>query len=398
MTKNQTIKPPVWIIPTIVFSQFAGTSLWFAGNAVLKELQTHLQLSGHQVLGSITSAVQLGFISGTLVFAFFAISDKFSPRRIFLLCALLGALANLAILWFATNLFSLLFLRFITGFFLAGIYPIGMKIAAGWYQKSLGKAIGFLVGALVLGTAFPHFLKGVGGALSWQVVIQSVSIIAAVGGIAMYLLVPDGPHIRKGAGFNPKVLWQMFRNKNVRSAAFGYFGHMWEVYTFWAFVPVIIQQYAVTNHWQANYSWWAFLIIAVGSLGCIAGGFASGRVGSARVAFVQLSISGMLCLLSPLLFQLPVSLFLLMLLVWGITVAGDSPQFSALTAQTAPAAYVGSALTIVNSLGFAMTIFSIQLTNYLYTVIHPHYVFMALVAGPLFGLYFMYRSPQLQQA
>lgn len=385
-----TTKPPVWIIPTIVFSQFAGTSLWFAGNAVLKDLQTHLRLSDDQALGSITSSVQLGFITGTLVFAFFAISDKFSPRRIFLVCALSGALANIAILWWATDLVSLLFFRFITGFFLAGIYPIGMKIAAGWYQKSLGKAIGFLVGALVLGTAFPHFLKSIGGALSWQLVIQSVSIIAALGGIAMYLLVPDGPYISKGAAFNPKVLLQMLRTKNFRSAAFGYFGHMWELYTFWAFVPIILQHYAALNQWQANFSWWAFLVIAAGSLGCIIGGFVSKQSGSARVAFFQLAVSGLLCLLSPLLFQLPPILFLLLLVIWGIVVVGDSPQFSALTAQTAPKKYVGSALTIVNSIGFAITIFSIQLANFLYSTINPSYIFVTLVIGPFFGLLSMF--------
>lgn len=388
MTQHQ--KPPVWIIPVIVFSQFAGTSLWFAGNAVLKDLQAHLHLGSGQALGSITSSVQLGFISGTLVFAFFAISDKFSPRRIFLACALLGAVANIAILWLATNLWSLLLLRFITGFFLAGIYPIGMKIAAGWYQKSLGKAIGFLVGALVLGTAFPHFLKSIGGALSWQVVIQSVSIIAAVGGLAMYALVPDGPYISKGSGFNPRVLWQMFRTKDFRSAAFGYFGHMWELYTFWAFVPIILQQYAQANQWQTNLSWWAFVVIAVGSIGCIVGGLVSGRVGSAKVAFVQLGISGVLCIVSPVLFQLPLVLFLALLLLWGTTVVGDSPQFSALTAQTAPKAYVGSALTIVNSLGFAITIVSIQFANYLSQLLAPQYIFVGLFVGPLFGLWAMY--------
>lgn len=389
MSETTTPKPPVWIIPTIVFSQFAGTSLWFAGNAVLGDLQIYLKITGDQVLGSITSSVQLGFIAGTLVFAFFAISDRFSPRKIFLVCALLGATANLAILWLATNLFSLLLFRFVTGFFLAGIYPIGMKIAAGWYQKSLGKAIGFLVGALVLGTAFPHFLKSIGGALSWQVVLQSVSIIAALGGVAMYLLVPDGPYINKGSAFNPKVLLQMFRTKDFRSAAFGYFGHMWELYTFWAFVPIMLQHYAALNQWKANFSLWAFIIIAVGSLGCIIGGFVSGKTGSARVAFFQLLVSGVLCLISPLLFHLPTFLFVALLVIWGTVVVGDSPQFSALTAKTAPKEYVGSALTIVNSLGFAITIFSIQLANYLYTVINPNYIFMALVAGPLFGLWYM---------
>lgn len=152
-------KRPSWILPVIIFSQFAGTSLWFASNAVLSDLQGQWGLAS-DVLGYMTSAVQFGFIMGTLGFAFFAIADRFSPRSVFLICSLLGALFNLGIYLVAQGFWSLLAFRFLTGFFLAGIYPVGMKIAAGWYQQDLGKAIGFLVGALVLGTAFPHLLKG----------------------------------------------------------------------------------------------------------------------------------------------------------------------------------------------------------------------------------------------
>ncbi|NIT53943.1 MAG: MFS transporter, partial [candidate division Zixibacteria bacterium] len=177
-------KIPFWILPTIVFSQFSGTSLWFAGNAILGDLQTQWNI-GVGAVGSITSAVQLGFIAGTLCFAFFAISDRFSPRKIFLFCSILGALSNLLIFAIPHHLYPLLGIRFMTGFFLAGIYPVGMKIAAGWYQKKLGNAIGLLVGALVLGTAFPHLLKSIGGSLPWEKVICSVSFISALGGFLM---------------------------------------------------------------------------------------------------------------------------------------------------------------------------------------------------------------------
>ena len=176
--------------------------------------------------GIVTSAIQLGFITGTLFFALLAISDRYSPRKLFLICSILGAISNLLIYFIAYDLFSLLVLRFITGFFLTGIYPIGMKIAAGWYKKGLGNAIGLLVGALVLGTAFPHLIKSFGGSLNWQQVIFIISTFSVIGGITMYLLVEDGPYISSGTRFNPKAVIKLFKYKELRSSALGYFGHM----------------------------------------------------------------------------------------------------------------------------------------------------------------------------
>ena len=378
---------PPWILPTIIITQFAGTSLWFAGNAVLGDLQKQWSI-GSDSLGYMTSSVQLGFIIGTLCFAFFAISDMFSPRKVFFVCSLLGAFANLLIYIAAKGLVSLLVLRFITGFFLAGIYPVGMKIAAGWYKEGLGKALGFLVGALVLGTAFPHLLKGSGQSVPWETVILSVSGVSFFGGILMLLLVPDGPFLFKGTKFNAKALSVIFQSKELRSASFGYFGHMWELYTFWAFVPVILSAYITKNPSTGlNISFWSFWIIAIGFFGCAIGGLISLKAGSTKVAFIQLTVSGLCCLLSPLLFNLPVMLFLAILIIWGITVVGDSPQYSALVAQTAPKELVGSALTIVNCIGFSITIVSIQLVNYLITIINQGYVYLILVIGPVFGLF-----------
>ena len=172
-----TQQPPGHILPVIVASQFAGTSLWFAGNAVLGDLQRQWGLAAG-ALADVTSAVQLGFIGGTLLFAFLAVSDRFSPRLVFLACSLLGSLANLAVLAANGGFELLLACRFLTGFFLAGIYPVGMKIASGWYRSGLGNALGFLVGALVLGTAFPHLLKALGQDWPWQAVLAGVSVLA----------------------------------------------------------------------------------------------------------------------------------------------------------------------------------------------------------------------------
>ena len=379
-------KIPARILPIIVFSQFTGTSLWFAGNAVLGDLQQQWDLPAG-ALGYLTSAVQFGFIVGTLTFAFTALSDKVSPRVLFLACSLLGAFSNLMIYLAASGLVSLVVLRFVTGFFLAGIYPIGMKIATGWYAKSLGKAIGFLVGALVLGTAFPHLIKSFGGTLPWQSVILIVSGVAVSGGILMFLGVPDGPHLpKKPAVFDPAALPGLFRSRDFRAASFGYFGHMWELYAFWAFLPVALQTWKTAHGADLNVSLWAFILIAVGFMGCSIGGLLSQTKGSAPVAFTQLLISGLCCLLSPLLLQAPFFVLIAFLFVWGVTVIGDSPQFSALTAQTAPRERVGSALTIVNCIGFSITIFSIQLLDWLSREIPPQYIFLFLAPGPVFGL------------
>ncbi len=372
---------PARILPVIVASQFAGTSLWFAGNAVLGDLQQAWGLAP-DALGYITSAVQLGFICGTLVFAFLAVADRYSPRLVFLLCSLAGAAANLGVLAADGGLTPLLACRFATGFFLAGIYPVGMKIAAGWYRTGLGNALGFLVGALVLGTAFPHLLKALGQSWPWEGVLAGVSLIAASGGLLMYLLVPDGPNLGKGSKFDPRALAAVFASKGFRASSFGYFGHMWELYAFWAFVPVVL----VASAPEFNVPLWSFIIIAVGALGCVVGGLLSLRAGSARVAQVQLAASGVCCLISPLLLLAPPPVVLAFLIFWGIAVVGDSPQFSALNAANAPRESVGSALTIANCIGFAITIGSIQLLNTVSGTLPVEYLFLLLAPGPVLGL------------
>ncbi len=372
------------ILPLIVLSQFAGASLWFAPNAVLGDLQREWQLPA-EALGGMTSASLIGFIIGTLVFAFFAIADRFSPRIVFFQCTLLGAAANALLLLLPAGFWPLVLSRLLTGFFLAGIYPVGMKIAAGWYQRNLGHALGFLTGALVLGTAFPHLLKSFGQHLPWQTVILGVSVIAACGGVVM-LFLADGPYLAKPTVFDPRAFIAIYRVRLFRASAFGYFGHMWELYAFWAFVPIVLAAHAARALPELAISFWSFWIIAAGSLGCAIGGLISLRTGSARVAFAQLASSGVCCAISPLMFHAPTPVFLAFLVFWGVVVVGDSPQFSALNAQNAPRHLVGSALTIVNSIGFAITIFSVQLLNKLAIVIDASFLFLPLVIGPMLGL------------
>ncbi|WP_240676197.1 MFS transporter [Botryobacter ruber] len=384
------VAPPGYLLPVIVLSQFAGTSLWFAGNAVLPELQQEMHLPGSGT-GLLTSAVQLGFILGTFCFALLSLADRVSPRLLFMGCALLGAGANALVVAAAESLSTVLLLRAATGFLLAGIYPVGMKIATSWYKSGLGKAIGYLVGALVIGTAFPHLLRALGASLPWQTLLLLVSGLAAAGGVLMYVLVPQGPYLGKGAVFNAGNMLQVFRVREFRAAALGYFGHMWELYTLWAFAPFLISA-ALPQLAPSEVSMWSFGVIAAGAVGCVGGGYASQRWGSARVAFLQLFASGLCCVLSVIVLQLQAPLLvLLFLLGWGVVAAGDSPQFSALNAQKAPPHLVGTALTVVVCIGFAVTIASIQLMDYLLTLWPPHAMFGLLAAGPVAGLLSMRR-------
>jgi predicted MFS family arabinose efflux permease len=383
--RGTEVKPtPRRILPVIVAAQFAGTSLWFAGNAVMPDLQRRGGLPV-EALGDMTSAVQFGFITGALLFAFFV--DRCSPRQVFLACALLGAAFNAGAYLVGAKLWPLLMLRFATGFFLAGIYPVGMKIASGWFDRDLGKALGFLVGALVLGTALPHLIRALGHNLPWEDVMLSVSVVAASGGLLMYGFVPDGPYLRAGHRFDPTAFAAIFRSPHFRASAIGYFGHMWELYALWAFVPAYLAAYRIgVPAVPSMISLWSFLIIGAGAIGCIVGGLVSLRRGNVRVAFVQLAASGICCLLSPIAFWMPQPIMLGFLIFWGIVVVGDSPQFSALNARHAPSHLVGWALTIVNCAGFAITIVSVQFLKNVMATVSTQYLFLLLFPGPLLGL------------
>lgn len=382
--------PDKQVLPIIIFSQFAGTSLWFAGNAVMSSLQQDLALPPAS-LGWMTSTVQLGFITGTLAFALLALADRFSPVRLFLFCALLAATCTAAIAVLSPGLPGMLLFRFGTGFFLAGIYPVGMKIASDWYGGSLGKAIGYLVGALVLGTAFPHLVRALGATLSWQAVLWSVSGLAVLGGLLLAFLVGDGPGRLPGSKFRPGVLGELFRLPSFRGASFGYFGHMWELYAFWALVPTWLKEYATASGQELPVSLLSFLIIGLGAISCAVGGHLSVKKGSAWVARIFLLGSGLCCLFSPLLFLAPAWLFIAFLILWGLLVIGDSAQFSALAAMGAPAQYRGTALTIMSSIGFLITIGSIQLLNWLSLTGAGAWLFVLLAPGPVLGLLAMRR-------
>jgi len=287
-------------LPLIVISQFLSTSLWFAGNAVLPDLAREINLPP-EYLGHLTSAVQFGFILGTLVFAILTLADRFSPSWIFFLSSVVAAAFNFAVRTEGLNGLEILFLRFGTGFFLAGIYPVGMKIASDYFQKGLGKSLGFLIAALVLGTAFPHLVRSLLDPLPWKYAIDGTSFLALLGGFLIVAFVPNGPYRKKSQGIDFTSFIKVFHTKSIRSAAYGYFGHMWELYAFWAFLPFILQYFNKIHGVSLDAAFWSFSIIAIGAVSCSAAGLLSEKFTPKVIASVALSISGLCCFHSPLL-------------------------------------------------------------------------------------------------
>ncbi len=374
-------------LPVIVISQFFCTSLWFAGNAVIADISQQLHFN-QSCLAYLTSAVQAGFICGTLIFAILSIADRFSPSRVFFFCAMTAGMANLAVTLNRIDLAELIAIRFLTGFFLAGIYPVGMKIAADYYDAGLGKSLGFLLGALVLGTSFPHLLKSITLAFPWQYVIFSTTALSILGGSAMYLLVPDGPYRKRDTKLDPSGFLKNFSNRNFRSAAFGYFGHMWELYAFWTFVPVMLVSFNTRNPAvHLNIPLLSFLVIAGGSGSCVISGLISRTISTKKTATVALTISCCCCLVSPLVFfNAPATIFVIFLFIWGMAVIADSPMFSTLVAQSVSAVSKGTSLTIVHCIGFSITIISIQFINAMKNDANASYIYAFLAVGPILGL------------
>lgn len=380
------MKIPNHVLPVIVISQFLCTSLWFAGNGVMDDLISAFGLTTN-VIGLLTSMVQFGFISGTLVFALLSVADKFSPSKVFLISAILGAISNFLITLEGNDYFSILCFRYLTGFFLAGIYPVGMKIASDYFREGLGKSLGYLVGALVIGTASPHLLNEIKGNLNWNFVLYTTSAFAIAGGLLVFTFIPDGPYRKPLQKFNVSALPKIFKIRPFRKAAIGYFGHMWELYTFWTFVPILLLNFSkdASNH-SINIPLWSFLIIGIGSCSCVLGGYLSQRLGPKFVASAALLLSSICCITFPLILNMHTWVILLIfLLFWGMVVIADSPQLSTLVALHAPPELKGTALTIVNCIGFFITIISIILVNRLMEFQSTVLIFFILALGPIIG-------------
>jgi len=382
---SEPMKNPRFVLFIIVAAQFFGTSVWFGGNAVVPQLQVNFHWS-EDAVAWVTSLTQIGFIAGTLVFALVGITDRFSPSRVFFVSSILASISCSVVLIDISSLTLLLSSRVLTGFFLAGIYPVGMKLASDWSERGLGMWLGALVGALVLGTSFPHLIRAYSGSLPLQFTFLFVSTLCATGGVLVLSLVGDGPFRKKATRFSLRSIAYVVNTAPLRSAALGYFGHMWELYAFWAFLPVYLTLQQRAD--GAGVSAETFVVIASGAVGCVAGGWVSLRAGSHVVASVALLTSGICCAVSPFALTWPPLLFGAFLLLWGITVSADSPQFSTMVSKSAPEEYRGTAITLVTCLGFGISVLSIQLLSWIKTHIDLTYLFLFLLPGPVLGLLF----------
>ncbi|MFS8476066.1 MFS transporter [Xanthomonas campestris pv. campestris] len=369
----------------IILAQLLGTSLWFSVNSAAEDLMQQWSASPSSI-GVLTIATQLGFISGTLIFALSGLADRFAAHKIFATCALLGAVCNLSFVVFAHDVATGAIWRLLVGLCLSGIYPIGMKLVVGWAPHNAGKALAWLVGMLTLGTALPQGIKAIGSAMPWQMPLLVASGLAAVAA-GMILRLGQG-HTQPGKAasiLSFGAVLQAFSIKEFRSASFGYFGHMWELYAMWTLTPLLIAHADLASHLGLSTATVAFSVIAAGALGCIIGGQLSTRHGSARVAAAALAMSATCCLIFPLIASHSAHAGVALMLLWGASVVADSPQFSALAAGACPRAIVGSALSMQNAIGFAITVVAIGLTTQL--VEHMGLaISWILLPGPLLGL------------
>jgi MFS family permease len=375
-------------------AELLAMSLWFTGTAVLPQI-TSLWHSGLALGSWLTIAVQIGFSLGAITFALFNIPDVFSPITVLVVSAFAAAAANAGFALVAAEPVPAIVLRGLTGFFLAGVYPVGMKIMAGWFQRGRGLALGIMIGALTVGSAVPHAANSLGG-IPWRGVVLLGSVQAIAGALIVAFAVRQGPYAMPQSRLELSQILEIVRNRRVRRANLGYLGHMWELYAMWGWIAVI---FAASAGWsRMQYEAGAALAIAIGAVGCIWAGAASDRlqdsseavrVGQrARVTIIAMTISAACCVLGALVFHQP-WLLLLLSLVWGIAVIADSAQFSTIISEVSDKSYVGTALTLQTALGFLLTAFSIRAMAWIASHYSWQWALAAMAVGPMLGIWAM---------
>ena len=380
-------------LAALTLALLCGMSPWFSATAVIPQLRVEWELTGNAAAW-LTIAVQLGFVAGALLSSVGNVADVLPPRLVILAGSLGAAAANLAVVAADGPTWAIP-LRALTGFFLAGVYPPAFKLMATWFRRGRAFALGTLGGAIAVGSAAPHFVNGLGG-LDWHIVVYTTSALTLTGGVVAWGLVSEGPYPFPRAPFDPRQVRQVLRNRGVRLASLGYFGHMWELFAMWAWFLLFFREGHGVGGAAAAYA--TFAVMAVGGLSCVAAGLIAEKIGSAETATAALALSGACALVIGLLVETPTWLVLTVGLIWGFAVIPDSALFSTLVTEHADQSYVGTALSLQLAIGFALTVATIWLIPILEASVGWRWAFAFLAPGPALGVVAMLRLRSLPEA
>jgi len=371
--------------------QVLGMSLWFSASAVLPSLQTQYAISSAQA-AALSSSVAFGFVGGTLLSAVFGLADRLESRRFFAAAAVIGALANAAAIAIDPTTTLFIVTRGVIGACIAGIYPIGIRMAATWASTDLGILVGLLVGATTLGSASPFLLAAFGG-VDWRHAVIGASTLAVAAAVLIQFFTP-GPRHRQAGAFKARYVLDAWRRRPLRLANLGYYGHMWELYAMWTWIAGFVEASLHTSSPGIAAPFWAklaaFFIIGLGALGCFGGGLFADRWGRTTLTIGAMLTSGSCAVLAGFLFGSSPWLLVVFCVVWGVTVVADSAQFSASVVELSDAEHIGTMVTVQTCVGFLLTMVSIHLVPPINAAVGWHWTFLFLAVGPFLGAWAMY--------